>query len=334
MPTDILHRTSPRAAISLRGLSFAVAALALGANPAAAQKGKAVQLANTGQPAAVSPVVDDGSTTLVMYTVRTDLRRLVMAQEAYWTTRKAYAPDVAALTSFHADPGVTVQIVHARADGWAARATYGNGATGVGVRSCVVWVGNVDPAERPATDVEHKVYPEAETSCDGDGYNAKAEWAAAGQSYMTYALNKLVVNEARYFAFHHRYTAVVAQLDPFIWDKDVSVEIVAATPTGWAARATFGAAPGKKCVMKHGSLAATDLSASAAPDFAGIPGDYVTCDGDATRATASATSASASPPTGATPASPTPASPTPAASPTAASAAPSNTPAVGPRTNH
>ena len=278
---------------------MALAVVAMGAKPAAAQKGQAVQLANTSQPAGLSPTVEDGSTSLVMYTVRTDLRKLVMAQEAYWTSRKAYASDVAALTSFHPDAGVTVQIVHARADGWAARATYGNGATGVGVRSCVVWVGNLDPAERPATDVEHKIYPEAETSCDGDGYNAKAEWAAAGQSYMTYALQKLVVNEARYFAFHHRYTAVVAQLDPFIWDKDVSVEIVAATPTGWAGRATFGLAPGKKCVMKHGSLAATDMPASAAADFGGAPDDHVTCDGDVARATSASAAPSGPPPAGA-----------------------------------
>src|SRR5208283_2632991 len=148
MPTDILSRTPSRAAppLSLRGLTLAVAAIALGATlqPVAAQQGHQVaQLSNSDQPAGISPSVADGSASLVMYTVRSDLRQLVMAQEAYWATRKSYATDVAALGDFHPAPGVTVQILHARADGWAARASYGPATTGPGVRSCVVWVGNL-----------------------------------------------------------------------------------------------------------------------------------------------------------------------------------------------
>lgn len=219
---NILPRTPAHAAQSLLGLALGLAVVALGASPqlVAAQNRQVAQLASPNQPAAISPSVDEAGASLVMYSVRNDLRDLVMAQEAYWHDRQSYASDVGALKSFHIAPGVNVQIMHAGIDGWAARATYGKTANGPAVRSCVVWVGAIDPAQRPATEIEHKIYPEAETSCDGDGYNAKTEWAAAGESYMTYALQKLIVNETRYYNFHHRYTALAAQLDPFIWDRE------------------------------------------------------------------------------------------------------------------
>jgi hypothetical protein len=288
MPIKILPRTRPYAIPSALGPSLAVCSLLLGVSPnvTSAQdhsqdhQGRQVaQLASNPQPSAIAPAPDPdaGAATLVMYSVRTDLRRLVMAEEAYWRTRQTYASDVAALPDFHPAPGVIIQIVHAKADGWAARAYYGNGTSG-GVRNCVVWVGEVDPADRPATNIEHKVYPEAETSCDGDGYNVKTEWGAAGRSYMTYALQKLILNENRYYAFHGQYTTVAAQLDPFIWDRDVAVDIVAGTATGWAARASFGPAPGKSCVIRHGSLDAKALPVTTADKLPVDAADQVTCD--------------------------------------------------------
>src|SRR5271165_789965 len=104
MPTDILTQTSSHAARSLplRGLTLALAVVALDATPqlvAAQQNRQVAQLANSNQPAGMSPTVADGGATLVMYTVRSDLRQLVMAQEAYWTTKKSYATDVAALST-------------------------------------------------------------------------------------------------------------------------------------------------------------------------------------------------------------------------------------------
>jgi hypothetical protein len=280
MRTNILSRTPSYAAHSLRGFSLALAVVALGAIPqlANAQGRQVAQLASSSKPASISPVEDVNAATAIMYTVRNTLRDLVMAQETYWRARQSYASDVGALTSFHAATGVTVHIMHAGVDGWAARAAYGNGEPAVGVRSCVVWVGGIDPAQRPATDIEHKIYPEAETSCDGDGYDAKTEWAAAGQSYMTYALQKLIVNETRFYAFHQRYTALGTQLDPFIWDHDVAVEIVTATSTGWAARATFSPAPGKTCIVRHGTLTAAELPAASAAEFMAATADKVSCD--------------------------------------------------------
>jgi len=238
-------------------------ALALVSAPAlrAQARSVAAEKAGPSQPTIVSAEIDDADVRHTMYSVRSDLRQLVIAQESYWRGRRAYAPDVSYLPTFHPTPGVAVQIVHARADAWTARAAYRDrlGAS----RSCAIWVGEVAPAERPVTDLERKVYPEAEVSCDGDGHTAGQEWAAAGQAFMTYALRALAESENRYFMFHQRYTANLEALDPFIWDHDVSVVISSATTTGWTARASFALTPGQSCVIWHGTLLTTDLKPNA-----------------------------------------------------------------------
>jgi hypothetical protein len=238
--------------------ALATALAALGPAAVHAQAKPVVQpAAATEQPTLVNAVVEDAHERQQIYSVRADLRELVAAQEMFWRSRKTYATDLSALSAFHPSPGVNVQIVRARTTGWAARATYGES---IGPsRSCVIWVGDVPAAERPVTDVERKSYPEAEATCDGDGYSSRNEWMAAGQSYMKYALEGLARSETRFFAFHRRYTTNAATLDPFIWDSDVSVTITKATPKGWVARATFTGSPGKTCTVWHGTLDALDL---------------------------------------------------------------------------
>jgi hypothetical protein len=246
----------------------------------AAQARTVAQKVSPTQPAIISADIEDANVRQAMYSVRGDLRQLVLAQENFWRARRTYASDIGALTMFHPAPGVAVQIVHARTDGWSARAGYSDG---LGVaRSCVIWVGDIAPTDRPATDLEHKVYPEAEVSCDGDGYTTKGEWGAAGRAYMTYALDKLTQSEVRFFAFHHRFTAEEDALDPFIWDRDVSVSIVAASATGWAARASFGATPGKTCIIWHGTLSASDIPTTTAEQLSAGEGQVV-CDGATAR---------------------------------------------------
>jgi hypothetical protein len=257
---------------------LAAGALALGgsARSGSAQTHPVAQKVSGSQPAIITADIEDANVRQAMYSVRGDLRQLVLAQEDFWRARRTYAPEASYLTTFHTAPGVVVQIVHARVDGWSARAAY-NDALGV-ARSCVIWVGEIAPAERPATDLEHKVYPEAEVSCDGDGYTTKGEWAAAGRAYMTYALDKLIQSQTRFFAFHHRFTTETAALDPFIWDRDVSVAIVVANAGGWAARASFAATPGKTCVVWHGTLSGSDIPTTSAEHLSARE-DQVVCDG-------------------------------------------------------
>jgi hypothetical protein len=165
--------------------------------------------------------------------------------------------------------GAHVEIVAAKSQGWAAVETMPSGV-GEG-RSCAIWVGTVAPSDRPATESEHKTFPEAEVACDGDGLRQRAEWAAAAQSYMTYALRKLAKSEEKYLALHGHYTTDAATLEPFLWDPGVSVSIVAATDQGWAARATFALFPGKTCVMWRGELDASGLGRT-------VDRDQVACD--------------------------------------------------------
>jgi hypothetical protein len=259
-------------------LAIIISGLAIGATVTSAQTSPVVQKTAPGrQPTIVHAVVEDVSSHPEMFSMRADLRRLVVAQETYWRTRKTYANDISGLGSYQETPGVSIQIIRARTDGWAARATYGDASTGV--RSCVVWVGDIPSGERPLTGAERKSYPEAEASCDGDGFTTKGEWAAAGRSYMTYALDRLLRSESRYFAFHHRYTNDPSTLDPFIWDRDVSVTITAATRTGWAARATFAASPNKSCVVWHGTLDGSDMPATIGRVIPTVD-SRASCDGD------------------------------------------------------
>jgi hypothetical protein len=251
------------------------AALASSAPLALAQTRNVARKISPTQPTVIAAEFDDANVRQAMYSVRGDLRQLVIAQETFWRARRTYAPDVSYLPMFHPAPGVVVQIVHARSEGWTARAGYSDW---LGVpRSCVIWVGEIVATERPVTDVERKVYPEAEVSCDGDGYTTKGEWAAAGRTYMTYALHKLMQSEARFFAFHHRYTTETDALDPFIWDRDVSVVISTATATGWAARASFTATPDKTCVIWHGTIPPTE-GATTAIDHLSPGENEIECD--------------------------------------------------------
>ncbi len=243
--------------------------------PTSAQPASAPEPRRTSTPTLISAEVEDVNVHQAMYSVRGNLRELLVAEETFWRARHTYAPDVSFLPMFHPTPGVNVQIMQARADGWSARAAFNDG---LGLpHSCAIWVGEIAPGERPATDVEHKVYPETEVSCDGDGYTTKGEWLAAGRAYMTYALDKLVQNESRFFAYHQRFTTDTTSLEPFIWDRDVSVAISAATAKGWAARASFGPAPGRSCVIWHGVLPDTAIPATGMQGRS-VPHDQVACD--------------------------------------------------------
>ena len=228
----------------------------------------------------VRPVVGtDAKASTALYLarmgdMRADLRNLIMAQEMYWKANHKYAPDVGALPAFTAKPGVAIEIAHATNDSWTARATL---PTSTG-HSCVIWAGPVPTVERPATDDEHKTFPEAEVSCDGDGYAQQSEWASAAQSYMTYALRSLEHAQEKYRALNGSYAHDGAALDPFIWDRGVTVTILTASPTAWSARATFGNATGRTCVLWRGDLAQSDVPHTSLKDKPGVR-DEVVCDG-------------------------------------------------------
>jgi hypothetical protein len=93
-----------------------------------------------------------------MASAKSDLRRLVSAEEVYHAKNKSYASDVSALPGFKPSSGVTVSITTATPAGWAASAT--SGAPG---KSCVIYVGS---AAQPKTQAQGLTGPEAVPVCD------------------------------------------------------------------------------------------------------------------------------------------------------------------------
>jgi type IV pilus assembly protein PilA len=77
--------------------------------------------------------------------LRTDLRNLAVAQEAYFYEHTTYSSDTAAL-NHKSSPGVNITITAATAGGWAAIATHPLSYP----LTCALFAGNVAPAA-PAT---------------------------------------------------------------------------------------------------------------------------------------------------------------------------------------
>ena len=72
--------------------------------------------------------------------LKSDLRNLVTAQEAYFYTNSVYTTSTAAL-SYNVSPGVTVSISSGTATGWAATATHPAATP----HTCGIFIGNASP---------------------------------------------------------------------------------------------------------------------------------------------------------------------------------------------
>ena len=70
--------------------------------------------------------------------MKSDLRNLVTAQEAYFSDNTTYASSTGNLTAYSSSTGVTVSITSAAGTGWAATAKH-NGTT----KTCSLWIGTV-----------------------------------------------------------------------------------------------------------------------------------------------------------------------------------------------
>ncbi|HVZ49604.1 MAG TPA: pilin [Gemmatimonadaceae bacterium] len=77
--------------------------------------------------------------------LKTDLRNLSTAEEAYFFENASYTTDTN-LLSYHTSPGVVMTIVTATASGWAAKATHPASFP----LTCALFAGNVS-ALAPAT---------------------------------------------------------------------------------------------------------------------------------------------------------------------------------------
>lgn len=78
--------------------------------------------------------------------LRSDLRNLASAQEAYFYEHSAYA-DSPALLKMNSSPGVILTIVSATASGWSAKVTHPLSYP----LTCAIFAGKVDSPPVPAT---------------------------------------------------------------------------------------------------------------------------------------------------------------------------------------
>jgi hypothetical protein len=105
-----------------------------------------------------TPVVVDTTSALdavdPIVQMRVDLRKLALAQTAYFGTQGTYSRRVETLPlQFAWQRGVSVTLIHADTRSWTARATH-HARPG---KSCVIWYGK--PLHRPATATERRVPP-------------------------------------------------------------------------------------------------------------------------------------------------------------------------------
>ncbi len=94
--------------------------------------------------------------------LKSDLRNLVVAQEAYYADHSSYADEIAQL-HFRASAGSNVQLVVTQNNAWGAVAT--DAATPG--KSCVIWI-NLAEKYRPATVRDKYTGTEGQPMCDGD----------------------------------------------------------------------------------------------------------------------------------------------------------------------
>jgi hypothetical protein len=87
---------------------------------------------------------------------------------------------------------------------------------------------------------------------------ASEAWQATPASILKSALRSVVSAQDKYRATHPAFASTVEalQLKP---GADVKVQILGASPSGWRARATHRARPGRSCVVFVGMLAGSEL---------------------------------------------------------------------------
>jgi hypothetical protein len=178
-------------------------------------------------------------------TMKSDLRNLVVAEEAYFSDHAAYAGALSPL-SYNTSYGVTVFLRLVDARGWSALARHDGTTT-----TCGIYVGTAPP---PISG-----QAEGEPRCDGENPPTASSADAASPAgtedgalaAMKSDLRNLVTAEESYFADHRTYAINVRDLD-FAVSKGVTITLVAATSTGWSARAQH-VATSKSCGIFVGS---------------------------------------------------------------------------------
>lgn len=236
--------------------------------------------------------VDPETATRRIDDVRRGLRRLVMAEEAYFAENGVYTEDLTRI-GFTPDGGSEVRFLWLGRDGWAASGTHPD----LPGRDCVVFVGRAHGAPTTLRDV--RPGREGTPICDAPPKRAapsavapkpveaaeRAAGAAASDSgnaldavdpgvQMRVDLRNLVRSQDTYYSTQGVYSR---RTEPFalqfLWHKGVTISILTANDASWSARATHASRPGKSCVIWLGPVAQRPLTEAQkrAPEEPGTP---------------------------------------------------------------
>lgn len=179
-----------------------------------------------------------------------DLRNLVVAQEAYFAENSRYAPDLTSLSGYKTSRGNTARFVVAEANRWGAEVR-AEGAEG----SCVISI-NLPADRMPRTAVEKKTYPEGEPACDGDGQTEASRFAAQASFAVARTLALVGKLQERHFGKTGAYATSAEQLEGLRPIPDVTLTVEVTPPggrmEGFFVTGTHARHPGQSCVLRSG----------------------------------------------------------------------------------
>ena len=203
--------------------------------------------------------------------VRRGLRRLVMAEEAYYAENGVYTEDVSRI-GYQPEAGTEVRFLWLTREGWAASGTHPD----LPGRDCVIFVGRAHGP--PTTMKDVRPGREGTPVCDGvpsrptpsmatpQAAAAEAPAASAADTgsalsavdptvQMRVDLRNLVRSQDTYYGTQGSYSR---RTEPFalqyLWHKGVTISILSANNVAWSARAVHVGLPGKSCVIWLGPV--------------------------------------------------------------------------------
>lgn len=232
--------------------------------------------------ARISPASDTAAPSLESESfakIRSNLKALVAAEEAFYAENGAYSEDFSFI-HFKPEDEVEVRFLWISPEGWAASGTH-PGLEGV---DCVTFVGK---AAAPPTTLRYvRSGREGVTVCDDaatasrpplrkpDADSSNALAAVDPAVAMKVDLRNLVRSQNTYFAMQGIYARRTEPLAlQYLWHPGVRVKILSADAHSWSARATHSRFPGGSCVIWVGAVPerpVTDRQALRA-DAPGIP---------------------------------------------------------------
>jgi hypothetical protein len=212
------------------------------------------------------------------------LRRLVAAEQGFYAENGAYTEDLERL-GYRTEGQTAVKFLWLRRDGWAASGTH----PALPGMDCVIYVGRVSAAPTSLKFVRSA--REGVIACDETPpprRTANAPTAPAPAPVDTTSaldlvspvvqmrvdLRNLVLSQNAYYQTQGIYSRRTEPLAlQYLWHRGVTVRVLTADGSSWAARASHASRPGKSCVVWYGAITrrpATQAQGKT-PEEAGVP---------------------------------------------------------------